>query len=309
MVQPQRFVTSSNAVIIDLGGELLVVDSQSGPRRATEVIRLVDKIGLPVRTVVNSHSHWDHWLGNLAYRSRWPNARFLASRRALEQQVLDGGLGVLRKRERDAEAELARLDRQIALDTAGDQAPTARRWRAEVRAHLRELAALRPLPADEGIENRLDLAGSLRAAKIVFLGRAHTDGDLFVLLPDCGVAITGDAVNGWMPYLVDGYPFEWVATLDRLLSCDMRLVVPGHGLPGDVHWLEFFRAYLHELGQAVLAANLGGLNLQDTQRNVGLALQERFREPFDERGGAFRPWDPLIFSNIECVYRAVQQQS
>jgi glyoxylase-like metal-dependent hydrolase (beta-lactamase superfamily II) len=308
-VQTQRFVASSNAVIVDLGGELLVVDSQSGPRRAAGVLRLVDKIGLPVRAVVNTHSHWDHWFGNQAYRERWPNARILASRAALDQQRLEGGRRVVRARERDAHAEIARLDRDIALEAGGDRASTLGRWRAEVKANLRELAALRPLPADVGIESRLDLAGNLRVAQIVFLGRAHTDGDLFVLLPDCDVATTGDAVNGWMPYLADAYPFEWVATLDRLRSFNVRVVLPGHGSLGDGHWLAFFHAYLAELGQAVLAAKQRGLNLRATQHEVALALEERFREPFAQRGGDLRPWDPLVLSNVQCVYRAVEPAS
>ena len=47
-----------------------------------------------------------------------------------------------------------------------------------------------------------------RAVKLLHLGRAHTDGDLFIYLPQEKVIVTGDAVVDWMPFLGDGYPPE-----------------------------------------------------------------------------------------------------
>jgi glyoxylase-like metal-dependent hydrolase (beta-lactamase superfamily II) len=42
--------------------------------------------------------------------------------------------------------------------------------------------------------------------QLLYLGRAHTEGDVFVYLPSEKVVITGDAVIGWMPFMGDGYP-------------------------------------------------------------------------------------------------------
>jgi len=41
---------------------------------------------------------------------------------------------------------------------------------------------------------------------------------VFVYLPREKVVITGDAVIGWTPFMGDGYPEDWAATLDRLAS-------------------------------------------------------------------------------------------
>ena len=40
---------------------------------------------------------------------------------------------------------------------------------------------------------------------------------------------TGDAVIDWMPFLNDGYPEDWVKTLDALDSFDFDRIIPGHG--------------------------------------------------------------------------------
>jgi glyoxylase-like metal-dependent hydrolase (beta-lactamase superfamily II) len=39
-----------------------------------------------------------------------------------------------------------------------------------------------------------------REIQLLHLGRAHTEGDVFVYLPKEKVVITGDAVIGWTPY-------------------------------------------------------------------------------------------------------------
>src|SRR5712692_6306388 len=62
-----------NAAIIILGDSVLVVDTHSKPSAARGLIeqikRMTDK---PVKYVVNTHFHWDHYQGNEAYPSSWP---------------------------------------------------------------------------------------------------------------------------------------------------------------------------------------------------------------------------------------------
>jgi len=53
-----------------------------------------------------------------------------------------------------------------------------------------------------------------RVVEILWLGRAHTDGDVFVYLPKEKVIASGDALQGWMPYMGDGYPYDWIKTLE-----------------------------------------------------------------------------------------------
>jgi cyclase len=69
--------------------------------------------------------------------------------------------------------------------------------------------------------------------RIMNLGPAHTNGDLFVLFPDRAVAV-GDDVKPWDGPLID-YPAGgslsgYIGALDALLQLqDFDMVLPGHG--------------------------------------------------------------------------------
>ena len=83
-----------------------------------------------------------------------------------------------------------------------------------------------------------------RLHRLCAVGRAHTDGDLFIYLPKEKVLATGDAVVGWMPFLNDGYPEEWVRTLDALERLDFTHIIPGHGDVVPKSHLAFFLSLL-----------------------------------------------------------------
>src|SRR5882724_2658088 len=67
------YKVNCNAAIILLDDSVLVVDTHSKPSAARGLIaqikQLTDK---PVKYVVNTHFHWDHYQGNQAYPSSWP---------------------------------------------------------------------------------------------------------------------------------------------------------------------------------------------------------------------------------------------
>src|SRR5262249_265661 len=67
-----------------------------------------------------------------------------------------------------------------------------------------------------------------RTVEILWLGRAHTDGDVFVFLPKEKVLVTGDALHGWTPYMGDSYPYDWVKTLDVAEKLDFEYALVRH---------------------------------------------------------------------------------
>jgi cyclase len=65
---------------------------------------------------------------------------------------------------------------------------------------------------------------------VLFLGRAHTGGDLSVYLPRDKMLFMSEAyLNRVFPAMRSAYPTEWVATIDRALALDVTRFVPGHG--------------------------------------------------------------------------------
>ena len=67
--------------------------------------------------------------------------------------------------------------------------------------------------------------------QILFLGRAHTGGDLQVYLPRENILFMSEAYfNHMFPSMGTGFPSEWAAMLKKAEAMNARITVPGHGL-------------------------------------------------------------------------------
>ncbi len=65
---------------------------------------------------------------------------------------------------------------------------------------------------------------------VLFLGRAHTGGDLHVLLPKERILFMSEAfLNRVFPAMRSAYPSEWVAMIDKALAVEADRFIPGHG--------------------------------------------------------------------------------
>ena len=67
-----------------------------------------------------------------------------------------------------------------------------------------------------------------REIQLLWLGRAHTGGDIVVYLPQEGVLCTGDLLASDMS---NAYVNEYPDTLERVKSLDFVDVIPAHGEP------------------------------------------------------------------------------
>jgi cyclase len=110
------------------------------------------------------------------------------------------------------------------------------------------------LPADAQLvadRRRLTLGGE--EIDILFLGRAHTGGDLSVYLPRRKIAFLSETfLNRVFPAMRSAYPSEWLKALDRAEALQADIYIPGHGFTetGPVS-REELRAY-HRALQAVV---------------------------------------------------------
>jgi glyoxylase-like metal-dependent hydrolase (beta-lactamase superfamily II) len=101
-----------------------------------------------------------------------------------------------------------------------------------ILAHPTSKAQLRqpPFPTDliEGNRKLLSLGGT--DIEILFLGRAHTGGDLSVYLPKQKILFMSEAfLNRVFPAMRSAYPSEWVDVLRKAEKMDVETYVPGHG--------------------------------------------------------------------------------
>src|SRR6478609_772059 len=87
-ISKPAYKVNCNAVIILLGDSVLVVDTHSKPSAARALIAQIKKLtDKPVRYVVNTHFHWDHYQGNEAYPSSWPAGIEIISSEATRQNI------------------------------------------------------------------------------------------------------------------------------------------------------------------------------------------------------------------------------
>jgi glyoxylase-like metal-dependent hydrolase (beta-lactamase superfamily II) len=304
-VAAPQYKVNCNTALVDTGDGILVVDSHSKPSAARVIVdRLRDLTPAPVRYVVNTHFHWDHWHGNEAYPDAYGHVEVISNDITREAMVRKG-----RKRIADhvraMPAEIAHLRAELAA--ASDPAA-----RTELQSHLRqaeqylaEIRALRPVLPTIAFERTMRLYRRDREIHLLHLGRAHTEGDVFVHLPRERVVVTGDAVNGWTPFMGDGYPEEWPATLRRLEALDFDRLILGHGQAAGRDWLTLFRQYIEDLVAAVRREAGAGATLEETKERVRALLAPRYEEPFTRAGGSYRPWRTLVLANIERTFQMV----
>ncbi|MGE3276655.1 MAG: MBL fold metallo-hydrolase [Vicinamibacterales bacterium] len=263
-----------NAVAIVSEDGVLVFDSNGTPAAADAVIAELRRLTpQPVRYVVNSHWHWDHWYGTEAYTRAFPGVHVVThektralmagpaidfNRPGLETQ-LPGFIGMLEQRVADGRAaspppeNLARVEQDLEMS----------RWFLDQKraAHL----VLPDVTFAHGLTVRL---GS-REIQVLNYGRGVTPGDTFLYLPAERVLVTGDLLIQPITFALSSYPTEWIAVLEKLDALDAAVIVPGHGAPmHDEAHLHATMAVLRELKRQGLEARARGLDPDEARAEI-----------------------------------------
>jgi glyoxylase-like metal-dependent hydrolase (beta-lactamase superfamily II) len=85
-------------------------------------------------------------------------------------------------------------------------------------------------PAEAVAEPKKVLMMGATEIDVLFLGRAHTGGDLEVYLPHEKILFMSEVfVNRVFPSMANGYPSEWIATLKKAEAIAPTWFIPAHG--------------------------------------------------------------------------------
>ncbi|MBM4410826.1 MAG: MBL fold metallo-hydrolase [Chloroflexi bacterium] len=233
----------TNAGIIVGDDSVLVIDSLRVPSFARElradVRRITDK---PVRYLVDTHGHWDHAFGNEEFTDA----------------IIVGHVNCRRELEEYGEAW---RDGVVARNN---------QWSDEIKT-------VRITPPDLTFDQRLELHFGGRRVDLVYLGRAHTSGDIFIHLPEDRLLFTGDvAQDGGVPYMLDGHMRDWVETDTRLLNLPFERFVSGHGPIGTKPALVEARDFMAALVSNAEGALRDGQDVPQATVTVRDALKGRF---------------------------------
>jgi cyclase len=306
-----RYKVNSNAAVILTNDGVVVVDSHSKPSAAYALYKEIQALTRqPIRKIINTHFHWDHWQGNQAYAEAFPDLEIITSERTRENLMSpdagSGGVAYIEKQLTLVPKEIEKLKQDIVRAGGPEQRARLEANLRQVEAYLEELKQMKPVLPTRTVSASVTLNEGGREIQLLQLGRGHTDGDVFIYLPREKVVATGDALIDWMPFMNDGYPEDWVQTLSVLEQYDFSRVIPGHGEVAPREQLAFFRGYLTDLIAAVKQAAASGAALDEMKKGVADQLA-----PAYERGMSKYPlgqYRERIGLNVEMVYRKVVEK-
>lgn len=210
-------VTKDGVIVIDTGSSRLYGEQM---RRA--IAGVTDK---PIRRVLITHHHPDHFFGNQGFRD-------------VAIAALPGSIGGMKQEGGGFADNLYRM--------AGD-------WMAETEP----VAATR-----DAIAGRETIGG--HDIELIAL-KGHTQADLVVLDHTTGVLFAGDLVFWQRAATTPHANIaEWLVALERLQALKWKTIVPGHGAPhGDARGIEQTRNYLKWLDATLRKAASDGLDMPD----------------------------------------------
>ena len=215
-----------NSIAVLSSGGVLVFDSNGTPAASAAVLAEIRKLtDKPIRYVVNSHWHWDHWYGTETYLRAFPDVRVVAhekTRAMMMGPALEFNKPGL---ESQLPAYIANLERRAASD------PSLAPLLAEDRFFLEQKKNVRFAFPNVTFTDRMDIDMDERHIEVLNYGRAVTPGDAFVYLPKERILLLGDLIVNPVTFALSGYPTEWLRALERIDAMDATTMVTGHGAP------------------------------------------------------------------------------
>ncbi|MCZ6617264.1 MAG: MBL fold metallo-hydrolase [Gammaproteobacteria bacterium] len=269
LVQTTAPVFNSNSLVIVNDNDVVLVDSHVTPAKARDLIKAIKAITpKPVTALINSHHHWDHAHGNQEFRDipiigHEFTYMKLATAPLDEPTYTDGLKGNA--------ATLARVQERIAAATDPEEKKELETYLELFSEHVKDFDEIVPLPPTITFSERMTLYRGGREIQIIFLGRAHTGGDVVVYFPQDKVVFTGDMAFSGPSYLGDGYVDEWPDTLENLKTLDFDIFVPGHGSPvTDLSRIGLVQEFYRDLWAKAAVMHADGVDAMTAAETIDL---------------------------------------
>lgn len=210
----------SNSCYIKTNKSYVLIDSGASYDFANQAYKAMEKIEkLPVNTVITTHAHDDHWLGNNFYKEKF-NAKIYGP--------------ALINKEFNTNSEI----RGVKVLSEENKKNT------------------KFVAVDEIINETKTLNIDGKEIIVIPTGvKAHTSDDLFVYLPNDKVLFSGDIVmNGRVTSNRDGSVIGSLKALEMINSKKWDVLVPGHGVDTSKTAADETIKYFTLLKQRVLEA-------------------------------------------------------
>jgi cyclase len=301
---------SGNSVAIISDEGILVFDSSATPETAATVLAEIRKLtDRPVRYLVNSHWHWDHWGGNQTYQAAFPGLQIITHEKTRELMLTVEPRWNEKGLKDDLPQFLDGFEKQIAAAKAKN-APPGRIKAAEERLavdrnFLAQKLALRKIYPNVTFSESMTILMGGREIQVLH-AQAITTGDTYLYLPKEKVLVAGDILLSPYPFAIGGtYPTEWLKTLEKFAALAPSLIIPGHGdAETNTDFLRSNIALFQDVMQQVKADKTKGMTAEQTMetldnQNAELAANIGVKDA--ETAAAFKDYFLDVF--VKRAYR------
>jgi cyclase len=305
---PDGYVPNGNSVVIVNENDVLVFDTFTRPSTARTVLAEIRKItDKPVRYVVNSHWHPDHWSGNEVYAQAFPNLEIIATEetrqfmlniaKAWPSLYAEG----LRKDQADFEKELS-----SGKESDGTVLTDEKRRKEEDDMHLERefiaeaLKVQRTYPTLTYNDQFTLHQGGREFRFISMVGDAR--GTTVLYLPKEKILVAGDLLSYPIPYFTPPLS-QHAKSLRTLAQFDADVIIPGHGPAWhDKDFLnleaELFETIVSQVSHAV---QQGMVTVDEVQKSVDVEfLRVKFTHDDKDLNRKFRRY---VNRMVENAYR------
>ena len=235
--------TATNVVVVVNEHDVTVFDSFTRPLTARMAIAEIRKVtDKPVRTLINSHWHMDHWSGNDEFTKAFPGLQIIATEETRNFMSHMGSsflidstrAGLLGSRE--ALAAAVKTGRLADGSVLTDEVRRERERKIEETSRFaEEMAAVPRVLPDVAFRDEWTFWRGTREFRL-FNMTGDATGSAVLYLPAEKILVTGDVLvsppdgNGPPPWTTNSYAIApWLASLRRLQSLDAGVIVPGQG--------------------------------------------------------------------------------
>lgn len=302
---PDGYVPNGNSIAIVNENDVLVFDTFARPSTAKTVLAEIRKItDKPVRYVVNSHHHPDHWSGNEVYAQAFPNLEIIATEES-RQFMVNIANAWPRVFTENLRKDQANLDQELADGKNPDgTVPTAEQLRKDEedvrleREFVAESVAVKRTYPTLTYTNTLTLRHGGREFRFIeMVGDAH--GTTVLYLPKDKILLTGDLISYPVPY-VNFQVSEHAKSLRALAQFDVDVIIPGHGPAWrDKEFLnleaELLETVVSQVNQAV---QKGAVTVEEMQNMINVEpLRIKFTHDDKELNAKFQRYVNRMVEN------------
>jgi cyclase len=230
------YVATCNSIVVVNDADVLVFDTFSRASTARTELAEIRKItNKPVRYVVNSHHHPDHWSGNEVYAEAFPGLEIISTEASRNyMQALDKSwppvwTNRLHKAQADLEKEVS-----SGKNADGSDLTPEKRHKDEENVHLLsgwvdELMDVKRTYPTLTYVDHLTLRHGGREFRL-FSITGDATGTTALYLPREKLLMTGDAVSYPVPGSNINLPLsQFYKSLRTLAALGADVIIPGHG--------------------------------------------------------------------------------